>query len=613
MRLINYLNYMDGVILMSDKESKLNKIREILLEKDVMTKHGISEILQVSRVTTNSLIDELLESGEVQEAGKVDVTYGRPSVLYKINAEIFQFLLLSFCERNQELILSVKLIDGKRNLISEHKDIFQDFRLENLLQFPKKILKDPKNLKSIAISIPGKTIKGVVAVSWWDKFNGWDIVGAFENEFDVPTFVENDANLATIGFAKKLNLSSEKGIVGVHYPYGSRPGASIFYKNLLISGKGSLAGEVKYLPIFNMDKHNYTFDEEVNLLVEILILYTILIAPNYLLIHKSNLKQEHLQLSLNEQLDKTGIPVSSKVFVSEEFEVHNFEGLIWLAQQGVEYRIGKNFRESVEMKIKLILSDLDGTFLNSHGLFNAEYFETILNQLQEKNITFVVVTGKQTERVEELFGNLADKIWILGDSASRIKYKGSFQFESLIPNAEGIKIITALLDAQPDQTIIACTTNSAYIHLTRTDDEQLVRGSYSSLKIIEDFSHITEDFVKITVLDRKQRAFETFEKIKPYHEKYYVVASEASWIDITSKGVHKGSTVQKLQDILGVTKDETMAFGDGYNDLEMFEQAKFSYAMKNAFEEVKEKAFAIAPSNNENGVLKTIEKEILRK
>jgi len=264
------------------------------------------------------------------------------------------------------------------------------------------------------------------------------------------------------------------------------------------------------------------------------------------------------------------------------------------------------------MEIKLILSDLDGTFLNSQGHFDIEYFDKILNQLQEKDIAFVAVTGKQTERVEELFGDLADKIWILGDSASRIKYKGEFQFESLIPNAEGKEIITALLEAQSDQTIIACTKKSAHIHSTReADDGQSVRRSYTSMKVVEDFSYITEDFVKITVFDRKQRAFETFKKMKCYHEKYYMVASEASWIDITVKGIHKGSTVQKLQSILGVTKEETMAFGDGYNDFEMFEQAKFSYAMENAFEEVKEKAFAIAPSNNENGVLKTIEKELL--
>jgi len=264
------------------------------------------------------------------------------------------------------------------------------------------------------------------------------------------------------------------------------------------------------------------------------------------------------------------------------------------------------------MSIKLILSDLDGTFLNSQGHFDVEYFEKVFNQLQAKKIAFAAVTGKQTERVEALFGDFASKIWILGDSASRIKYQGNFRFESLIPNAAGKEIIKALLAARSDQTVVACTLSAAHIHQNRElVDGQLIRNSYAALKVVTDFSHIAEDFVKITVFDRKQQAFETFEKLKPYHEEYYMVASEAAWIDITSKGVHKGSTVQKLQNLLGVTKEETMAFGDGYNDFEMFEQAKYSYAMANAFAKVKEKAFAIAPSNDENGVLKTIEKTIL--
>lgn len=78
------------------------------------------------------------------------------------------------------------------------------------------------------------------------------------------------------------------------------------------------------------------------------------------------------------------------------------------------------------------------------------------------------------------------------------------------------------------------------------------------------------------------------------------------WIDIANYDVHKGTTVQKLQSLLGVTKAETIAFGDGYNDFEMFEKAGTSYAMENSFDGVKEKANYVAPSNDDNGVLSTI-------
>ncbi len=104
--------------------------------------------------------------------------------------------------------------------------------------------------------------------------------------------------------------------------------------------------------------------------------------------------------------------------------------------------------------IKLILTDLDGTFLNSKGDYNKEDFSNILSELTKKNIAFGAVTGKQTERVEELFGDLADKIWILGDSASRIKHAGKFEFESLIPNSKGLDIISKLEAFKPTKLLL---------------------------------------------------------------------------------------------------------------------------------------------------------------
>lgn len=56
----------------------------------------------------------------------------------------------------------------------------------------------------------------------------------------------------------------------------------------------------------------------------------------------------------------------------------------------------------------------------------------------------------------------------------------------------------------------------------------------------------------------------------------------------------------------GVTKAETMVFGDGFNDIELMECADFSFAMRNAFDETKAAANYITRSNDEDGVIHTI-------
>ncbi|MBC9704933.1 MAG: Cof-type HAD-IIB family hydrolase [Enterococcus sp.] len=262
--------------------------------------------------------------------------------------------------------------------------------------------------------------------------------------------------------------------------------------------------------------------------------------------------------------------------------------------------------------IKLILTDLDGTFLDSKGSFDKEFYRQVKGAMDEQAIYFAPCTGKQCERVEELFGpELSKDLWILGDSATRIKHNNEYVYESLLPNNLGIKLINKLEEIANDYTIIACTPTAAMIkETTSEEDKQMVRGSYREVQLVEELNKITEDFVKITVYDRKKRCFEYVKELMEFKEQAYIVASEAAWIDISNAGVHKRTTVKELQKLLGVTKEETMAFGDGLNDIELLNAATYSFAMENAFEETKAAANFITRSNDEQGVLQTIQKII---
>jgi len=143
--------------------------------------------------------------------------------------------------------------------------------------------------------------------------------------------------------------------------------------------------------------------------------------------------------------------------------------------------------------IKLVITDLDGTFLNSQGSFDRPYYEQVSQQMKEAGVAFAACTGKQCERVEELFGEAAADVWILGDSATRIKHQGEYIFESLLPNELGRRIIAKLAAIAQDHVIIACTPTAAYIAETTNEaDAQKVRGSYRVVKTVTDYQTITE-------------------------------------------------------------------------------------------------------------------------
>lgn len=257
--------------------------------------------------------------------------------------------------------------------------------------------------------------------------------------------------------------------------------------------------------------------------------------------------------------------------------------------------------------IKLIISDLDGTFLNNQGDYDRELFAEVRQLMQQKGVQFAACTGKQCERVEELFGENSADLWILGDSATRIKRNGEFLYQSLIRNALGQQIVSTLQAASAEHTIIVCTPDGAVIRQdTPPHVAERVRKSYAALRQVADLAELQDDFVKITVYDEQGLCPQTRPHLAPFEESAYIVVSEAAWIDITDYGVHKGTTIQRLQEMLGVGAHETMAFGDGYNDIELLAEAEYSFAMRNAFAETKAVANFITGSNEESAVLTTI-------
>ena len=87
---------------------------------------------------------------------------------------------------------------------------------------------------------------------------------------------------------------------------------------------------------------------------------------------------------------------------------------------------------------------------------------------------------------------------------------------------------------------------------------------------------------------------------------HQVVVSGQHWLDVMDLHANKGSGIRHIQEALGITRDQTMVFGDFLNDLEMMDEATYSFAMANAHPELAARARFRAPENTDNGVVRTI-------
>jgi len=87
--------------------------------------------------------------------------------------------------------------------------------------------------------------------------------------------------------------------------------------------------------------------------------------------------------------------------------------------------------------------------------------------------------------------------------------------------------------------------------------------------------------------------------------------SKPRFLDVTSYGVHKGTVVVRLAELLDIPTGRVAVIGDGPNDVEMFRQAGVSIAMGQAVDEVKEAAGNVTSSNDDEGWARGIEQYVL--
>ena len=117
------------------------------------------------------------------------------------------------------------------------------------------------------------------------------------------------------------------------------------------------------------------------------------------------------------------------------------------------------------------------------------------------------------------------------------------------------------------------------------------------------------DKVQGLFADMKERE-QAWQELKQF-DSLELVGSLKYNIEINAAGVNKGKGLLELGEILGISREEIMAFGDGDNDIAMLREVGFGVAMQNADEEVKAVADYVTGSNDEDGVAKAFARLVI--
>lgn len=136
-----------------------------------------------------------------------------------------------------------------------------------------------------------------------------------------------------------------------------------------------------------------------------------------------------------------------------------------------------------------------------------------------------------------------------------------------------------------------------------------MREGYPDSKVIHSFDELTKDANKLQFLQEEGKIEKIYEDVSSkFGDTYEFFRTTPRQVEILPKGYSKGATLKRIMEKHGWTADEIVAFGDGENDVSMFGVAKYGFAMGQAKEYVKEKAYDVTLSNNEEGIYHALHK-----
>lgn len=259
-------------------------------------------------------------------------------------------------------------------------------------------------------------------------------------------------------------------------------------------------------------------------------------------------------------------------------------------------------------QIKLVASDVDGTLIkNSTSHLYPEMKEAI-RELKKRGIYFCAASGRQYNSIRNVFAGVEEDIIYISDNGAQIR-RGEERLRVTGMRrdvAEAIILQLREYDNKCDMVVSTAdeclmeSKNKEFIHL-------MTYGYHNTFRLVEDVLQEKAEIIKISLYcEESIQEIGEGELIPRWRDKVKVCMAGEEWVDFMDLSVDKGNALGYVQQYLGVTREETMAFGDHDNDIGMMYAAGASYAVENAREEVKRAAKFLCPSYLDRGVYQVI-------
>jgi len=274
----------------------------------------------------------------------------------------------------------------------------------------------------------------------------------------------------------------------------------------------------------------------------------------------------------------------------------------------------------VTPSIRLLALDIDGTLLNSQFTIS-EADLSALRRAREAGIEVVLVTGRRHDFAFPIAQQLGFDLWLISSNGAITRsLQGETFYRDMLPARVCRQLCQAMVDFRGNTVLTFDKPGKGSIVLEHMNEleNSIRRWLEKNMQYIE-FVVPVEDSL---VIDPVQAMFcgpiarmhQALAALQGCHlvEDITILRTEypirdLSIVDILNKDCSKGHALERWAAHRGIPREQVMAIGDNYNDIEMLAFAGYPVIMGNAAEDLRSRGWRVTLSNDQNGIAAALE------
>ena len=264
------------------------------------------------------------------------------------------------------------------------------------------------------------------------------------------------------------------------------------------------------------------------------------------------------------------------------------------------------------MEYKIVFSDIDGTVLtSSHHVLPSTTLA--VKELLQKSIPFVLVSARMPQAIRTVTDEMNVNIPMISyGGALVLDDRQNILYDRKISAADTAAVIKEIKLFWQDSVVINYYAGDGWF-VEDTENKAVVREeNITRVKARQaDFAQLLADGVlpnKLLCMTSPPICEMMEKMLGEMFPQLKIMRSSPILLEIMDKTVSKAEGIKIMLEHFGLKANQSIAFGDNYNDLDMLELAGVGVAMNNAPDDVKKTASAVTDDNNHDGIYKFLQK-----